>query len=82
MKRLEINGEDLGLIHGKKAVADSRFWLTARADGTWWIVIEGPDHKIRTVGFVRPPQQERACQTFEDLRKPDVLHALLEGRDS
>lgn len=56
MKRLEINGDDLGAIHAKKTVAESRIWLTARTDATWWVVIEGPDHKIRSVGFVHPPQ--------------------------
>lgn len=82
MKRLEINGEDLGVIHGKRTIAESRIWLTAHADATWWIVVEGPDQEIRTVGFALHDAQERACQTFEDLRKPDVLQALLEGRDS
>ena len=82
MKHLKINGDVLGAIHGKKTVAASRIWLTARADASWWVVIEGPDQKIRTVGFVQPPQKDRAQQTYDDLSKPHVLQALLEGRDS
>ena len=82
MKHLKINGDDLGTVHAKKIVAESRIWLTARTDASWWIVIEGPDHKIRTVGFAQPPQEARARQTYDDLSKRDVLQALLEGRDS
>jgi hypothetical protein len=82
MKHLEINGDDLGAIHGKKTVAESRIWLLARADASWWVVVEGPDHKLRTAGFIRPPQEDRARQTYGDLSKPHVLQAFLEGRDS
>jgi hypothetical protein len=82
VKHLEINGDDHGAIFGKKTVGESRIWLTAKADDTWWVVIEGPDHKIRNVGFVRPPQEDRARQTYDSLSKPHVLQALLEGRDS
>lgn len=82
MRSLQIADEDYGVIHGKKTVAESRIWLTAKSDATWWVVIEGPDQKIRTVGFVRPPQEPRARQTYDDLSKRDVLTALLEGRDS
>ena len=82
MKSLQINGDDLGVIRGKKTVDQSRLWLTEKSDATWWVIIEGPDQKIRTVGFVRPPQEQRARETYEALSKIDVLTALLEGRDS
>jgi hypothetical protein len=83
MKSLQIGGEDLGVIHAKKSVNDSRIWLTAKKDDTWWVVVIGPDGKLRTVGFVRPPQEERARETYDALiSKPHVLAALLEGRDS
>jgi len=83
MKSLQIGGDDLGVIHAKKSVDDSRIWLTAKADATWWVVVIGPDQKLRTVGFVRPPQEQRARETYEALvGKPHVLAAFLEGRDS
>lgn len=83
MKSLQIGGDDFGVIRSKKTVDESRIWLTARkSDATWWVVIEGPDQKIRTVGLVRPPQEERAREIYDSLSKRDVLAALLEGRDS
>jgi hypothetical protein len=83
MKSLQIGGEDLGVIHAKKSIGDSRIWLTAKADATWWVVVIGPDQKLRTVGFVRPPQDERARETYDALiSKPDVRAAFLEGRAS
>ena len=82
MKSLQIDGTDHGIIHAKKHASDSRIWLTAKSDATWWIVVEGPDQKIRIVGFVRPPKEQRARQTYDDLSQPHVLEAFLEGRDS
>lgn len=82
MKNLQIDGEDLGVIYGKKTVAESRIWLTAKPDASWWVVIEGSDQKLRTVGFVRPPQEQRAREIYDSLSKHHVLTALLEGRDS
>ena len=82
MKSLQIGGKDLGVIHAKKTVAESRIWLTAKSDATWWVVIESPDQKIHEVGLVRPPQEERAREIYDSLSKRDVLTALLEGRDS
>ena len=83
MKSLQIGGDDLGVIHAKKSVGESRIWLTVKSDATWWVVIEGPDQKIRTVGFARPPQEPRARETYDALiSKPHVLAALLEGRNS
>ena len=81
LKSLQIDGEDLGVIHDKKTVKQSRIWLTEKPDA-WWVVVEGPDQKIRTTGFVRPPQEQRARTTYDDLSKVDVLEAFLEGRDS
>jgi hypothetical protein len=82
VKSLQISGESFGVIHAKKTVRDSRIWLTAKPDETWWIVVEGPDQTIRTVGLVRPPQEKRAWEIYEDFSKPNVLEAFLEGRDS
>lgn len=88
MKSLQIGDDNFGTIHAKKTVNESRIWLTAKSDATgksdatWWVVIESPEQKIHTVGFVRPPQEQRARETYGDLSKLDVLTALLEGRDS
>jgi hypothetical protein len=82
VRSLQISGEDFGGIYARKTVDESRIWLTSKSDATWWVVIEGPDQKIRTVGFVRPPQEQRARETYASLSKLDVLTALLEGRDS
>jgi hypothetical protein len=82
MKNLQINGDDWGAIRAKKIVNVSKIWLTEKPDATWWIVVDGPDQKIRTVGFVRPPQEQRARTTYDDLNQPHVLGAFLEGRDS
>lgn len=87
MKSLQIDGQDLGIIHGKKTVKHSRIWLTEKPSvelrsSSWQVVVEGHDQKIRTVGFVRPPQEQRARATYDDLSKVDVLEAFLEGRDS
>ncbi len=82
MKSLQIDGQDHGVIHAKKVVQQSRIWLTAKSDATWWIVVEGSDQKIRTVGLVRPPQEQRAREIYDSLSKTDVLEAFLEGRDS
>ena len=82
VRSLQVDGDDLGVIRGKKRVGESRIWLTERPDATWWVVIEGPDQKIRTVGFVRPPQEQRARDMYDDLSELHVLGALLEGRDS
>lgn len=82
VKSLQINGEIFGVIHSKKTVAQSRIWLTAKDDATWWVVVEGPDQKIRTAGLVRPPQEQRAREIYDGLSKAHVLGAFLEGRDS
>lgn len=82
MRSLQIDGTDHGIIHDKKRAGESRIWLTEKSDATWWVVVEGPDQKIRLVGFVRPPQEQRARQTYGDLSQPHVLGAFLEGRDS
>jgi hypothetical protein len=82
VKNLQIDGKDLGTIRAKKIVQQSRIWLTTKSDGTWWIVVEGHDQKIRMAGLVRPPQAQRAREIYEDLSKPHVLEAFLEGRDS
>jgi hypothetical protein len=82
VRSLQIDGHDHGIIHDKKRVGESRIWLTEKADATWWVVVEGPDQKVRVVGFVRPPQEPRARQTYDALNQPHVLEALLEGRDS
>ena len=82
MRSLQIDGEDHGVIHGKKTVNGSRLWLTVKPDDSWWIVVEGPDQKVRTVGLVRPPQEQRAREIYDSLSKQDVLDAFLEGRDS
>jgi hypothetical protein len=82
VRSLQIGDEVFGGIHARKTVDESRIWLTSKSDATWWVVIEGPDQKIRTVGFVRPPQEQRARETYASLSKLDVLTALLEGRDS
>ena len=82
MKSLQLNGDDLGIIHSKKIVGKSKIWLTEKPDAAWWVMVDGPDRKIRTVGFVRPPQEQRARETYDDLSMPHVLGAFLEGRDS
>lgn len=82
MKNLQLDGDDLGAIHAKKSVGKSKIWLTSKPDATWWVVVDGPDRKIRTVGFVRPPQEQHARATYDDLSTPHVLGAFLEGRDS
>jgi len=82
VKSLQINGEILGVIHDKKVVEQSRIWLTVKDDDTWWVVVEGPDQKIRTVGLVRPPQEQRAREIYDSLSKAHVLGAFLEGRES
>lgn len=82
MKSLQLNGDDLGVIHAKKVVGKSKIWLTEKPDATWWVVVDGPDRKIRELGFVHPPQEERARATYNDLSVPHVLGALLEGQDS
>lgn len=82
VKHLHIGGDDYGVIHAKKTVAEARIWLTSKFDMTWWVVIESSEQKIHTVGFVRPPQKDRARETYDALSKLDVLTALLEGRDS
>lgn len=81
MKSLQIGGDDFGVIHAKKSVGNAQIWLTAKIE-TWWVVVEGPDGKIRTVGLVRPPQEQRAREIYDSLSKPHVLGAFLEGRDS
>lgn len=82
MKNLQLDGDGLGVIHAQKVAGKSKIWLTVKPDATWWVVVEGPDQKIRTIGFVRPPQEQRARATYEDLSTPHVLGAFLEGRDS
>jgi hypothetical protein len=82
MKSLQINGEVFGVIRAKKVAGQSRIWLTEKTDATWWIVVEGPDQRIREVGFVRPPQEQRARDTYASLSKSHVLEAFLEGKDS
>jgi hypothetical protein len=82
VKSLQIDGLDLGVIHAKKVVGDTRIWLTAKIDDTWWVVVAGPDQKIHTVGLVRPPQEQRAREIYDSLSMPHVLGAFLEGRDS
>lgn len=82
MKSLQIGDEDFGLIHDQKVVQQSRIWLTVKSDGTWWIVVEGHDQRLRTLGFVRPPQEQRARVTYDDLSEQHVLEAFLAGRDS
>lgn len=83
VKNLQIAGDDLGVIRAKKVVDRSRIWLIEKPDATWWVVVvEGPDALIRTVGFVRPPQAQRARATYDDLSMPHVLGAFLEGQDS
>lgn len=82
MKNLRLDGDDLGVIHAKKVVGHSRIWLTEKPDATWWVVVRGPDERIRVVGFVRPPQERRARDTYEALSIPHVLGAFLEGQDS
>lgn len=82
MKNLLLAGDDLGVIHAKKVVSYSRIWLTEKPDATWWVVVRGPDELIRTVGFVLPPQEQRARDTYEALSMPHVLKAFLEGHDS
>lgn len=83
MKNLHIGSDNWGVIRAKKSIDDSRIWLTVKADATWWVVVIGPDQKLRTVGFVRPPQEQRARETYDALiSKPHVRAAFLEGRDS
>lgn len=79
---LNLDGNDLGVIRAKKVAGRSKIWLTEKPDATWWVVVEGPDQVIRTVGFVRPPQEQRARATYGDLSLPHALGAFLEGRDS
>ena len=81
-KSLQIDGKAMGDIHAKKTEGESRIRLTEKPDATWWIVVEGPDQKIREVGFVRPPQEARARDTYASLSKAHVLEAFLEGKDS
>ena len=66
----------------RAAFAEAEKRLTEKPDATWWIVVEGPDQKIREVGFVRPPQEARARDTYASLSKAHVLEAFLEGKDS
>jgi hypothetical protein len=82
VKILRIGGDDFGVIRARKTVDESRIWLTAKSDATWWVVIQSPEQKIHTVGMVRPPQEQRAREIYDSLSKRDVLTALLEGRDS
>jgi hypothetical protein len=82
MKNLQLDGHDLGVIHAKKVAGKSKIWLTSKPDATWWVVVAGPDEKIRTIGFVRPPQEQRARATYDDLSMPHVLGSFLEGRAS
>ena len=82
MRSLQIDGDNLGVIHDKKRAGESRIWLTEKPDATWWVVVEGPDQKIRRVGLVRPPQESRAREIYDSLSQPRVLEAFLEGRDS
>jgi hypothetical protein len=82
MKSLQIDGKSMGVIHAKKTEGQSRIWLTEKPDATWWIVVEGPDQKVREVGFVRPPQEQRAREIYDSLSKTSVLEAFLEGKDS
>lgn len=82
MRSLQIEGEDLGIIHDKKAVGDARLWLTEKPDGTWWIVVDDPDRGMATMGLIRPPQEQRAREIYDSLNAPPVLVAFLEGRDS
>ena len=82
MKTLHIGSEQLGVIHEKKTRDESKIWLVEK-DASWWVVVLGPDGHVRKAGFVRPPQEQRARETFEALvTKPQVLAAFLEGRDS
>lgn len=81
MKVLSIEGEHTGFIRAEKRVGKSRVWLT-ELGAAWWVVVMGPDDRVRKIGFVRPPQEERARQTYDDLSIPHVIGALLEGRDS
>ena len=82
VKSLQLEGDDLGVIHAKKVAGKSKIWLTEKPDATWWIVVRGPDQKVRLAGFVRPPQEQRARATYDDLSTPHVLGAFLEGQDS
>jgi hypothetical protein len=81
-KSLQLDENDLGVIHAKKVIGKSKIWLTSKPDDSWWVVVDGPDRIVRTVGFVRPPQEQRARDTYNDLSMPHVLGAFLEGRDS
>jgi hypothetical protein len=79
VKLLQINGDDLGVIHAKKTVAESRIWLTARLDDTWCVVVEDPDQKIHAMRFIPPPQESRARRVYDDLSTPHKLRIFLEG---
>lgn len=82
VKNLLLDGDDWGVIRAKKVVGHSTIWLTEKPDATWWVVVSGPDERTRLVGFVRPPQEHHARDTYEALSMPHVLGAFLEGRDS
>lgn len=82
MATLHADGKNLGAIRARKAVEKSTIWLTQKRDATWWVVVKGPDYKIRIVGFIRPPQEKRARDTYDSLSKLHVLGSFLEGRDS
>jgi hypothetical protein len=82
VKNLLLDRDDLGVIHAKKVVGHSRIWLTEKPDVTWWVVVRGPDERLRIVGFALPPQERRARDTYEALSMLHVLGAFLEGQDS
>jgi len=39
-----------------------------------WLMV--PDQKVRTAGFIRPPQEQRTCAACADLGMPHVLGAF------
>lgn len=82
MTELELDGQSIGIIRAKKFVSTSRIWLTEQRDGSWWVIVEGPDRKLRTAGFVRPSQEQRAREVYEALSLPNVIGSFLEGVDS
>lgn len=88
--RIKIDGQSMGILRAEKTINKSHILLTEltpeeagdRFDfATWWVLVNGPGG-LRTIGFIRPPQERRARETYADLSIPHVLGAFLEGVDS
>ncbi len=82
-KDLVFGKTSFGLIRAKKTIGKSTIWLTEdhapSSAGTWWVVVLGPDKRVRTSAYIRPPQEGRAREVYDGLSMPNVLGAHLEG---